>query len=100
MTALADRYDDDHAARLELRALEKMLAALCADVDRLRGAAQARGTLGSRESDLQSQAFAERRRQAADLLETARPEPREMRITRLEKMVDALTRSREYFSAV
>lgn len=96
MMALPDRYDDDATAELERRALEKMVAALCEDIDRLVHAA---GELESREARFQSEAFRERRAQAMALLEAARPEPDEVRISRLEKMVEALRSSREYFRA-
>ncbi len=100
MSALPNREYDDATAQLELQALEKMVAALCEDVERLTREAGSRGALGSREADFQSQAFAERRTQALDLLHAERPEPCEIRITRLEKMVQALTSSREYFRAI
>ena len=98
--ALPDRYDeDDSTARLERRALEKMAATLCEDVDRLVEAAREQGVLESREGMLQAEAFRERRAQAMTLLETPRPEPHEVRISRLEKMIEALTSSRQYFLA-
>lgn len=98
MTALPDRYDeDDTTAQLERHALEKMVAVLCEDIDRL---VRAAGALDSREGRFQSEAFRERRVQAMTLLEAPRREPDEIRISRLEKMVEALTSSREYFRAV
>lgn len=97
MSALSDRFDDDHSARLELEALEKMVSALCRDIDQLVSDAEARGALTTREADMQSQAYAERREQARVLLESKSTEPYEIRITRLEKMVDALATSREFF---
>lgn len=100
MSARPRRYGNDATAQLEQRALEKMVAALCKDVERLTDAASSRGALESREASLQSQAFVERRTQAMDLLDDPRSEPREMRITRLEKMVEALTSSRDFFLGV
>lgn len=97
MSALSDRFDDDHSARLEFEALVKMVSALCRDIDQLARDADARGALATREADMQSQAFAERREQARALLQTESTEPYEIQITRLEKMVDALSTSREFF---
>lgn len=101
MSALSDRSDDDNvSARLELAALEKMVVALCKDIDRLARDADSRGALTTREADMQSQAYAERRAQAVALLEAESSESYEIRITRLEKTVEALSTSREFFRAL
>lgn len=97
MSAVLDRQDSDITAHLEARALEKMIAALCRDTERLANEASGRGELESREARLQLEAFAERRAEALERLQDAREEPAQMRIGRLEKLVEALDCSRSYF---
>ena len=84
-------------AHLELVALEKMTGALCEYIERLTRDAQARREFESREADLQLQVFEERRSQALQLLAVHTCEPRETRIARLQKAVEALDCSRDYF---
>ncbi|HEX6995678.1 MAG TPA: hypothetical protein VF339_16220 [Gammaproteobacteria bacterium] len=86
-------------ADLELRALEKMTAALCRHIELLwRDAAQGR-SLG-REAELHWQAFEERRKEAMRLAKASGGEPLASRIARLERLVEALEVSREYFKAL
>ena len=84
-------------ARLEMHALEKMARALCEHSRQLLAAAQARGALRTREASLQAEVFAERDAQAGELLGVVDPPVKESRIARLEKLVNALQCSREYF---
>lgn len=83
--------------RLELRALERMARALCAHTEQLTSAARERGVLASREADLQLLAFAERRKQAIDLLEAPAARCDATRIAHLQRVVEALGCSREFF---
>lgn len=84
-------------ARLELRALEKMIGVLCEHTEKLSDGVRARGKGASRETDFQLQAFDERRTQALQVLKVHTREPDETRIARLEKLVEALNCSRSYF---
>lgn len=84
-------------ARLELRALEKMIGVLCEHTEKLSDDVRARGKGASRETDFQLQAFDERRMQALEVLSLQTREPCETRIARLEKLVEALDCSRTYF---
>jgi hypothetical protein len=84
-------------ARLEMQALEKMARALCEHSRQLLAAARARGALRSREAILQVEVFAERSAQAGELLGVVDEPVKESRIARLEKLVNALQCSREYF---
>ena len=98
MAAILDDRDPQRTARLEQRALEKMLNALCKHTVQLILEARSRGSdLESREADFQLQAFAERRAQAMELLKDGSREPPEIRIARLERLIDAVDRSRAYF---
>jgi hypothetical protein len=96
-TPADDRADGDITAQLELRALERMVAALCRHVEQLAREARTRGALKCREATLQIEVYMERRRQALDVLQTDVREPCETRIARLEKHVEALDCSRAYF---
>lgn len=89
--------DPDATRRMELRALEKMVRALCRHTEQLSREADARGELDSREAELQLEAFAERRGEAAQVLEPGAREPHALRVSRLEKLVEALECSRAYF---
>lgn len=91
------REDVETTERLELRALERMIVALCEHIERVTCDARSRGALRSREADFQLQVFAERRAQAKETLETAAKEPYPTRVGRLERMVEALDCSRDYF---
>ena len=97
--AAAFRYrriveDPDATTRLELRALERMAEVLCEYVEQMSRAVQSRN---SRETDLQMAVFAERREAARRVLEQRTQEPAEMRIARLQKLVEALDCSRAFF---
>src|SRR5690606_30462566 len=96
MSKVASR-DPDTTAHLELRALEKMIRALCRHGELLVRGARARGALESREGEFQLRAFEERRSEAGRLLDDAGTEPRSMRIGRLERLAEALECSRDYF---
>lgn len=88
---------EESTASLEMRALEKMLRVLCEHTQQLVAAARERGLLGSREARLQAEAFAERCAQARQLLGAASGGVHETRLSRLEKLVEALHCSRDYF---
>jgi hypothetical protein len=90
---------DPETVRLEIRALERMVRALCRHTELLSRAARERGALDSREAQFQLQAFDERRNDAVRALEPGAREPDSMRIARLEKLVEALECSRAYFRA-
>ena len=92
-------HPSDITTGLELRALEKMVAALCRHTELLRREAEAAGELGSREAELQRLAFEERRREAMRLMREVSPEPPSTRIGRLERVVEALEASRSYFKS-
>lgn len=97
MAAVIDRYDRETTGRLELRALERMIGALCADTEMLAAEAHTKGRLGSREASRQLEAFAERREKARAALANESGEPFDLRLARLEKLVEALDCSRAYF---
>jgi hypothetical protein len=99
MAAVIDRYDRETTGRLELRALEKMIGALCAHIETLADAARCRGRLGSREARLQLEAFLERREKARAALASATSESFDVRLARLEQLVEALDCSRSFFRA-
>lgn len=82
---------------LELRALEKMAAALCRHIELLRREAEAAGELKTREAELQQLAFEERRQKAMRLMREHTAEPPSTRIGRLERLIEALETSRSYF---
>jgi hypothetical protein len=91
------RDEMETTAALELRALEKMVAALCRHTDLLARQAQAAGALGTREAQLQRLAFEERRREVVRIMKEPPAEPSSSRIARLERLVEALEISRAYF---
>ena len=93
------REDAETTERLELRALERMIAALCDHIDRVTCEARSRGALCSREADFQLQVFEERREQARETIEASANEPYRTRVGRLEHLVEALDCSRDYFRA-
>jgi len=92
---------DDRATTvsLELRALERMATVLCEYVDQLARPLRVQSHPSSRETSLQLAVFAERRDAAVRALQYASPEPAEMRIARLQKVVEALDCSRAFFHA-
>jgi len=87
----------DSAELRELDALERMVDVLCEHVGQLVREAERRGELTSREADFQVQVFAERREQAAKLIDAQSNEPCETRICRWDKLADGLECSRAYF---
>jgi hypothetical protein len=97
MAAVPHRQDPEITAELELRALERMIAARCEQIGRLAREARSRGDLSSREADLQLEVFAERRTLALRQLQTDSGEPLETRAARLESLLEALECSWEYF---
>ena len=86
-------------ADLELRALQKMSAALCRHIELLWREATRDGALG-REAELHWQAFEERRKEAMRLGKASSGESVASRIARLERLVEALEVSRAYFKAL
>lgn len=86
-------------ADLELRALEKMTAALCRHIELLWLNAARSGGL-DREAELHRQAFEERRKEAMRLVKTPGSEPIATRIARLERLIEALEVSRTYFKSL
>lgn len=93
----ASILNPDTTAQLELRALERLIGALCEHTELLCRDARAYRGSKSREIELQLQVFDERRSQALEALETDRGEPCETRIARLQKLAEALDCSRAYF---
>lgn len=89
--------DPQVAARLEMRALEKMAATLCEHTRQLMAAARRRGVLDTREAKLQVDVFVERSAQASELLRAVAAPVQESRIARLQQLVEALHVSRSYF---
>jgi len=87
-------------AGLELRALEKMAAALCRHAELLWREAASVGEPIPREAMLHRQAFEERRREAMRLTKAPGNEPSALRIARLERLIEALEVSRSYFKAL
>lgn len=92
--------DASEAASLEQRALEKLARVLCSHTQQLASAAQSRGALKSREAGLQSEVFAERRAQVMQLLDTNSPGVDEPRMARLEKLIESIQFSRQFFMNV
>lgn len=93
-----DREDAKATERLELHALERMIAVLCTQIEQWSQRWRAPAP-GSRETALQLEVFAERRDRALQALNAPATEPYEIRIARLEKLLEALDCSREYFRA-
>ncbi len=96
MTATLDRYDADTTQHLEQRALERMLDAMCRQIDLACGKV-ASADAASREAALQHAAYLERRQQALSTAHSAANEPHDIRVARLERLVNALQCSRAYF---
>ena len=89
-------------ASLELRALERMIQALLKQIEIWVDKAKAQGLLRSKECSRQTEAFLDRRTQAKILLgnNTISAEPLEIRISRLEQMIESLRCSQDYFRTV
>ena len=97
MAAVLEQHTDDpEQSRLE--ALERMLAALCDEATRLADDCRTPTQPLSRETELQLMALDERRNQALECLRERNREPRQFRIGRIEKLVEALDCSWTYFS--
>ena len=92
--------DTQVTASLEQRALEKLARVLCSHTQQLASAAQSRGALKSREAGLQREVFAERRAQVMSLLDTNAPDVDEPRMARLEKLIESIQFSRQFFMNV
>lgn len=91
---------DEPTAELELRALEKMAAALCRHCELLWREAATGGEPPTREAQLHWLAFEERRKEAMRLKRTPSAETSVSLIARLERLVEALEVSREYFKTL
>ena len=96
MARVSIQRNAETTARLELRALERMVSVLCEHAELLSHEVRSQEA-SSRETELQLEAFEERRAQALEALRIRAGEPYETRITRLEKLVEALDCSRAYF---
>ena len=96
--SVSKKQESEATAELEMRALERMIAARSRQIQRCADAARSRGGLESREDDFQLQVFVERRTRAMLQLEAESSEPREIRIARLESLARALECSWEYFA--
>jgi hypothetical protein len=94
------REDAEVTASLEQRALEKLARVLCSHTQQLASAAQSRGALNSREGGLQHEVFAERRAQLMRLLDSSAPAVDEPRMARLEKLIESIQFSRQFFMNV
>lgn len=93
--------DKTATAWLELKALERMIAALLQQIEQWIDRAKKKNQLGSKEYSRQTEAFLDRRTQAKILLgnNAISREPLEIRISRLERMLESLRCSQEYFRA-
>jgi hypothetical protein len=91
-----ERRDADMTQRLEQRALERMLTVMCTQIDQACRCMNEIGT-SSREAALQHAAYLERREQALCVAKSSSNEPHHIRVAKLERMVNALQCSREYF---
>lgn len=97
MTSMPERGFAVSATDLELRALERMIGARCKQIERVAKTEIAGNAIEQRERDFQLQVFAERRTQALDLMRGDSSEPREIRAARLERLLQALECSSDYF---
>lgn len=82
----------------EVFALERTVRRRCEEIEHLARSSFPPGSTVCRESDFQLQAFAERRAEALRHLETANRESREVRIARLERLLETLECSRSFFA--
>ncbi|HSN70771.1 MAG TPA: hypothetical protein VLT59_04650 [Steroidobacteraceae bacterium] len=92
--------DPETTIRLELRALERMAEVLCEYVEQQASQFRDGARTGSRETRLQLAVLAERRQAAENALTSRSSEPAEIRITRLQKIVEALDCSRAFFASL
>ena len=97
MTTRSHKRRRDTADDSEIDALEKMLRARCRQIESMAESAGVEEPDRSREKDLQIQAFTERRAQAMQQLASGSEEPRNTRVARLERLLEALDCSREFF---
>jgi transcriptional regulator with XRE-family HTH domain len=88
----------DDTAVLELCALEGMIKARCEQIWRFAQKSCSHGP-ASREREFQLEAFVERSTNALEQLESGLDEPSDIRIARLEALLQALECSWAYFSA-
>ena len=95
-----NRTQPQTSDHLEVRALEKMAAALCRHVELLWREARAAGNSATREAELHWQAFEERRDEAMRVARAGGGEPSPTRIAKLERLVEALEVSRDYFKTL
>lgn len=95
-----DRRESATATHLELRALEKMAAALCRHAELLWREASEAGRPITREAALHRQAFEERRREAMRLTKSGSEQSSPLRIAKLERLIEALEVSRDYFKTL
>lgn len=82
----------------EVLALEDTVRRRCEEIERLARRSFSPGNTVCRESDFQLQAFAERRAEALQNLARDVGESREMRMARLERMLEKLECSRSFFA--
>ena len=94
---VAGAAPSDDALDSEICVLEKMLEARCAEIESLVESASRTRDEATREQDFQLQAFAERRDQALQQLTSGLEEPRNARVARLERSLEGLECSREFF---
>jgi len=93
---LEQRTDDPELQQIE--ALQRTLTALCREVTRLTDLVEAQGLPPSRETRFQLMVFEERRKQAVACLQTQEAEAPPFRISRLERLIEAIGCSWSYFS--
>jgi hypothetical protein len=92
--------EKEHSQTLDqptLHDLEREASVLCERIERLTRDTRFCSDSASRESALQLQAAAERRTQALLVLESGSREPEEIRLCRLEQLINALECSLDYF---
>lgn len=97
MPTPAPGHPPDTAIDSEIHALERMLEARCKQIESMARSARVKGPEMSREQDFQMQAFAERRAQALQQVAAGIAEPRNARVARLERLLEALECSRDFF---
>ncbi len=97
MAAVLEQQSDDPEQQ-QLETLERTLAAMCIEASRLADTLRATDAALTRETTLQLMALDERRSQALACLTAPQHEPRQFRIGRLERLVEALDCSWSYFS--
>ncbi len=93
--------DKTVTAKLELKALERMISALLSQIEQWIERAREKQRQRCKEYSRQEEAFLDRRTQARILLgdNAISREPLEIRISRLERMIESLRCSQDYFRA-